>query len=427
MLCTVLSQDFHRFAQETVFVREHLGRRLTKGIGMNKNTTKVAGRVTAAAAIGLGLAASAVSVAAASEHGSRLSHDHGFSSKAHWSNGAQGAVTAVSATSVTILGRDGTSSTFAINTMTTFAEGSTAVTATDLVVGSYVDIQTSSTDTTTAITIDIKAARAIRLGGVVTAVTPTSVTVTGHNGTSSTFTISTATTFSEGGATVTSADLVVGSHVDIQVSSTALTTATSISIKAPRPVRLGGVVTAVTPTSVAVTGRDGTSSTFVITTTTTFSEGSTTVTAADLVVGDNVGIEVTSTNPTTATSVSIALARVSGQVTAISGDTITITNRKGVAGTIVVSSTTTYSKDGTTGALSDVVVDSVVSAQGMVGATPTTLDATSVTIGNKCASWGLGHIATGHLHFSSRGGSGQSSQSQGSGSWGSHKHGDFRR
>jgi hypothetical protein len=398
-----------------------------KGIGMNKNTTKVAGRVTAAAAIGLGLAASAVSVAAASEHGSRLSNDHGFALKAHWSNGAQGVVSAVSATSVTITGRNGTATTFVITSATTFAEGSTAVTATDLVVGSHVDIQASTTDPTTATSIDIKAARPIRLGGVVTAVTPTSVTVTGHNGTSSTFTITSTTTFSEGGATVTATDLVVGSRVGIQVSSTALTTATAIEITAARPMMLGGVVTAVTPTSVTVTGGNGTSSTFVITAATTFSEGSTTVPATDLGVGDRVGIEVTSTNPTTATSINIAPARVSGQVTAISGDTITIADHKGATSTILVSSTTTYTTGGAAGTLTDVTVGSVVSAEGTIGATPTTLDATSVTIGSKCGSWGLGHIATGHLHFSSRSGAGQSNQSHGFHGRSSNKHGNFRR
>jgi hypothetical protein len=397
---------------------------------MNKNTTKVAVRVTAAAAIGLGLAASAVSVAAASEHGSRLSNHHGSALKAQWADGTEGVVTAVTPTSVTITGRDGTSSTFVITTATTFAEGPTAVTATDLVVGSHVDIQTSSTALTTATSIDIKAARAIKLGGVVTAVTSTSVTVTGHNGTSSTYTITSGTTFSEGGATVTATDLVVGSHVDIQVSSTALTTATSINIKAEasRPVTLGGLVTAVTPTSVTVTGGNGTSSTFVITTTTTFTEGSTTVTAADLVVGDRVGIEVTSTNATTATSISIALARVSGQVTAVSGDTITITDHKDVTSTILVGTTTTYSKGGAAAALTDVTVGTTISAQGTIGATPTTLDATSVNIGSKCGSWGLGHSASGHMHFSSRGaGSSQSNQSQGFGGRGSHSHGNFRR
>jgi len=204
-----------------------------KGIGMNKITTKVVGRVTAATAISMGLAASAVSVASASEHGSRLSNHDGFAKKANWADGTDGVVTAVSASSVTITGHDGTSSTFAITTATTFTEGTTTVPATDLVVGSRVDIQASTTTAGTAASINIKANRPIRLGGVVTAVTPTSVTVTGHGATPLTYTITTATTFSEGSTTVPATDLVVGSKVEIQVSSSALTTATSINIKVP--------------------------------------------------------------------------------------------------------------------------------------------------------------------------------------------------
>ncbi len=403
-----------------------------KGFGMNKIMTKVVGRLTAATAISIGLAASAVSVASASEHGSRLSNHDGFAKKANWSDGTVGVVTTVSATSVTITGHDGTPSTFAITTATTFTEGSTTVLASALVVGSHVDIQVSTTTPGTAASINIKANCPIRLGGLVTAVTPTSVTVTGHDGTSTTYTITTTTSFTEGSTTVLASALVVGSHVDIQVSSSALTTATSIDIKAPEQhmMRLGGAVTAVTPTSVTVTGWNGTSTTYTITTTTTFSEGSTTVLASALVVGDHVDIQVSSTAPTTATSIEIALARVSGKVTAVSGDDITVTDHHGNVSTIVVSTTTTYTNGGATAALTDVTVGVFVSAQGTIGATPTTLDATSVSIGSNCGSSGGAHIATGHLNVDSRsfgGGQGNHGHGFGFGGRGSHSRGNFRR
>ncbi|MGC1419815.1 MAG: hypothetical protein WA786_06830 [Acidimicrobiales bacterium] len=369
-----------------------------------------------------------MSVASASEHGSRLSNHDGFAKKANWADGADGVVTVVSATSVTIMGHGGTSSTFAITTATTFTEGTTTVLASALVVGSHVDIQVSTTTPGTAASIDIKASRPIRLGGLVSAVTPTSVTVTGRDGTSVIYTITTATTFSEGSTTVLASALVVGSRVEIQVSSSALTTATSIDIKAPEQhmMRLGGAVTAVTPTSVTVTGRDGTSVIYTITTATTFTEGTTTVLAAALVVGDHVDIQVSSTAPTTATSIEIALARVSGKVTAVSGDDITVTDHHGNVSTIVVSPTTTYTKGGATAASTDVVVGVFVSAQGTIGATPATLDATSVSIGSNCGSSGGAHIATGHLSLGSRSfGGGQGGH--GFGGRGSHSHGNFRR
>jgi hypothetical protein len=312
-----------------------------KGIGMNKNTTKVAGRLIAAAAISTGLAASAVSAASASEHGSRLSSHHGFASKAHWNNAGEGVVTAVAATSVTITAWNDTPSTFAITSATKFAEGSTTVTAADLVVGRHVDIQVSSTATATATSIDIQPARAIRLGGVVTVVTAASVTVTGHNGTPSTFTITSGTTFSE---------------------------------------------------------------------------GSTTVTAAALVVGDRVAIDVSSAAMTTAAAIDVSLARVSGRVTAVSGDNITVMDHKGDISTIVVSAATTYTKDGAAAVLTDVTAGESVSAQGMIGATPTTLDASGVSIGNQCGLSDGSHGDSGHGHQNSdsrSSGGSQGRQSQG--------------
>jgi hypothetical protein len=325
---------------------------------MNKIKTKTVGRVTAAAAISVGLAASAVSVASASSNGSRQFGHDGFASKAHWDNG---------------------------------------------------------------------------LGGVVTAVTLTSVTVTAHDGTSSTFTITGTTTFSEGGATVPATDLIVGSHVDIEVTTALPTTATAINIKVAhaRSIRLGGLVTAASLTSVTVTGWSGTSSTFTITGTTAFSEGGATVPATDLVVGDFADIEVSSSAMTTATSISIELARFGGVVTLVSGDTITITGHKGVTQTIVVGMSTTYSKDGAASALTDVMVGDLVSAQGTIGATTTTLDATSVTIGKFFGSHDGGRNADGRHNFNTRssghqGSQDQGSQNQGFGGRGHADHGNFR-
>ena len=330
-----------------------------KGIGMNKIKTKTVGRVTAAAAISMGLAASAVSVASASSNGSRQFGHDGFASKAHWDNG---------------------------------------------------------------------------LGGVVTAVTLTSVTVMAHDGTPSTFMITGTTTFSEDGVTVPATDLVVGSHVDIEVTTALPTIATAINIKVThaRSIRLGGLVTAASLTSVTVMAHDGTPSTFMITGTTTFSEGGATVPATDLVVGDFADIEVSSSAMTTATSIKIELARFGGVVTATSSGTITITGHKGVTQTIVVGMSTTYSKDGATAALTDVMVGDLVSAQGTIGATTTTLDATSVTIGKFCGSHNGGHNADGRHNFNTRssghqGSQDQGSQNQGFGGRGHSDHGHFRR
>jgi hypothetical protein len=176
---------------------------------------------------------------------------------------------------------------------------------------------------------------------------------------------------------------------------------------------------------------DGTSTPYTITSTTAFTEGSTTVLPAALAVGDRVDIQVSSSALTTVTGINIELTRFAGEVTAVSGDTITISGHDGVSSTILVGTTTTYSKGGAPAALTDVAVSLLVSAQGLIGATTTTLDASSVTIGGPCDSAGGGHGSNDHSNSSSPGdGNNQGnlgSHGQGFGGRGSSHHGNFRR
>jgi hypothetical protein len=325
---------------------------------MNKINTKLVGRVGAAAAISLGLAASAISVASASTDGSRLSGHDSTGGRANCAHGLGGIASLVSSTSVTVTGHDGTSKTYAISPTATYTEGSTSVPSTDLVNGVYVEIQVSSSDPATATSIDIKVAH---------------------------------------------------THT----------------------VRLGGDVTAASATSVTVSGWNGTSNIYAITPTTAFFEGSTAVLASALEVGDRISIQVSASDVTTATTITIAPARFSGQVTGATLTTITITDHKGVSDTIDVGLATTYTKDGATSLLSAVTSGLYISAQGFIGATPTTLDASSVSIGNPCGN--SGHVADGHEHSDTHGfggnqGSGnQGSRNRGFGGHGSSHHGNFRR
>lgn len=145
----------------------------------------------------------------------------------------------------------------------------------------------------------------------------------------------------------------------------------------------GGDVTAVTSTSVTIALWGGSSTTFTLTPSTTFSEGSASTTASSLVVGDRVRIGVSSSDPTTATSVTIELAELYGNVSAVSANTITLTDPQGFSRTVVVSSATTYNHSGASATLADVVVGSKIFAQGAIDANGTTLDALSVTIGTQ--------------------------------------------
>ena len=393
---------------------------------MNKIKTKTVGRITAAAALSIGLAASAVSVAAASDHGSRLSSHHDSFGQSHWNNFLGGVVTAVTATSVSVSQHGGTPVTYTITGTTVFAEGMTTVSATDLVPGSFVGIQVIAAGSTTAGVIEIVPPRPIWEGGVVSAVTLTSVTITDHKGTPSTFAITGATTFVAGKTTVPQADLVVGSQVGIQVSASALMTALSIEITPPRPICVSGLVTAASSTSVTITDHKGTPETFAIIGTTTFAEGKTTVLPAALVVGENAQIKASPGTPPTATRINISLSHFSGKVTLISGDSITVEGFKGVTSTVVTDGTTTFTKDGSTAGLTDIAVGDFINAQGLIGATPTTLDASSVSI---LEHWGQPvHVPLGHQRFNSGGsGSNGGSNSQGFSGHSSFQHGNFRR
>ena len=124
-----------------------------------------------------------------------------------------------------------------------------------------------------------------------------------------------------------------------------------------------------------------TTSTYAITSSTTFSEGPTTVTASALAIGQHVGIQLLTSDDTTAASIDIQLPALFGSVTSVSGDTVVITDLEGFSRTIVVDSSTTYTKSGATSSLSDVVVGSDIVAEGTVDTNGTSLDATNVVIG----------------------------------------------
>jgi hypothetical protein len=125
---------------------------------------------------------------------------------------------------------------------------------------------------------------------------------------------------------------------------------------------------------------DGTTNTYAIASSTTVSEGPTTVTASALAVGQHVGIQL-STDGSSATSIDIQLPALFGTVTSVSGDTVVITDPEGFSRIIVVDSSTSYSKSGATASLSDVIVGNEIIAEGTVDANGTSLDATNLVIG----------------------------------------------
>lgn len=148
----------------------------------------------------------------------------------------------------------------------------------------------------------------------------------------------------------------------------------------PRP--LGGIVTAVSGTSLTVSDPRGTVTTVGLDATTTVTKDRSASTLAALAVGEDVRIIPSAPGSTTAKSVEIEAPSVRGRVSAINGDTITLTGPNATTRTVIVSSSTTYAKNGTAATLADVSIGSSIFAQGsFVSGSTTTLDATSVGIG----------------------------------------------
>jgi hypothetical protein len=177
----------------------------------------------------------------------------------------------------------------------------------------------------------------------------------------------------------------------------------------------GGVVTALGTNSITVKDRHGDTTTYTTSSTTTYFEGKTAVTVSDLAVNEEVGLKLTSTSPQTVTSVEIRLDHVAGTVTAVAGNTITISGHHGDTSNVLVSSTTAFTSDGAASTLAAVVVGAVICASGLPDTTVGTLDASTVSIQGADASHGFGH---GHDSDGSN-----SSHSQGQGQWHGQGHG----
>jgi hypothetical protein len=333
--------------------------------------------------MGLALAVGSIGVASASGRHNTYAADHDCASAkkspfdyARFSEG--GYVTAVTATSVTVLRWNGMSTTYTITPTTVFTEGAQPATAAQLVVGDRINIRLARSAKTTALRINIELAQ---LAGKVTSVSGDTITITGGQGFSRTILVGTTTTYTESGAPATLAAVTVG--VSISAKGTVDTngnTLDALSVTIGHPVTVRGTVTTVTSSSVTINRLNGASGTYTITPTTVITGGAAVMTAASLVAGDQVSIVVNSSALTTAFKINIELAHLVGTVSAVSGTTVTIIAGQGFSRTVMVSLTTTYTKGGAPATLADVVVGVKIDAKGTIDTNGTTLDAVSVAI-----------------------------------------------
>jgi hypothetical protein len=225
--------------------------------------------------------------------------------------------------------------------------------------------------------------------GKVSAVSGDSITVTDPQGFTRAILVSGSTTYSQGGTSVTIAAVVVGSKIfaqgTVDTNGTTLD-ALSIDIAGGTQSQMGfdwGVITAVSSSSVTIESHSGTSTTFSYATSTPITavgHDKITLSSADLVVNEHAGVEFSSSAATTATGVWVELANVSGVVTVVSGDNITISDHQGFTRLVLVGGATTYNNAGAAGTLADVVVGARIRAEGLVDANGTTLDALNVDI-----------------------------------------------
>ncbi len=227
------------------------------------------------------------------------------------------------------------------------------------------------------------------LVGKVTAISGDTITISDPQGFNRTILVSGATTYSQGGTGVASNAVLVGSKIFAQGTVDANGTtldALSIDIAGGTQSQMGfdwGVITAVTATSVTIDSRSGTSTTFTYATTTPISaigHDKLTLSSVDLVVNEHAGVEFSSSAATTATGIWVELAHVSGVVTAVNGDNITLSDHQGFTRLVLVGGATTYTNADAPGSLTDVVMGAHIRAEGLVDANGTTLDALSVDI-----------------------------------------------
>jgi hypothetical protein len=143
-----------------------------------------------------------------------------------------------------------------------------------------------------------------------------------------------------------------------------------------------GTVTAINPSSLTVRDFGGRTTTVATNSSTTYYRDTTKVSRSDLKVGDRVAINVVDPQASspTAGSVRIVLPSVVGTVSAVQGDSFTLTEPVGFRHVIRTTSSTAYRKDRQSSNRATVVTDgATVLVVGTIDANGTDVTATSVT------------------------------------------------
>lgn len=141
-------------------------------------------------------------------------------------------------------------------------------------------------------------------------------------------------------------------------------------------------ITAINGSDVSLKTDDGWTRTIAVTSTTAITKAGATIALGDLAVGDQVRFaeQKAADGSYTITALAVVLPTTGGKVTAVSGDTITVTRPDGSTATIHVAAGTTYKVNGAAGSLADIKVGSFIAAEGTLRADGS-LDASAVHVG----------------------------------------------
>lgn len=129
----------------------------------------------------------------------------------------------------------------------------------------------------------------------------------------------------------------------------------------------GGVtITAIAGSSISLETEDGWTRTISVDDGTTYSKAGEDITLGDLAVGDTIGFRQTLEDDGTWTidSIAVVLPHVGGEVTAVSGATITVERPDGTTATVTVGAEATVEVNGETAAVADIEVGMFLVAEG---------------------------------------------------------------
>jgi Cu/Ag efflux protein CusF len=241
-----------------------------------------------------------------------------------------------------------------------------ATTLASLLAGANVELTISASSASTAIAI---AARSQHVAGTLASVDATAktITLTSHDGTSTTYPLSDTATIIRDGVASTLSNLVVGDRIGLQLSAfdgktaTAITDTTAAVFTHRR--RAFGTVTAIdtTANTISITNLFGstTTTTYALDPSATITADGTSASLGQLAAGARVNLLLTTTGTTTTVAAIIAIQqRAAGTISAIdaTAGTVTITPNNGtVAQTYPVSSTATILLNGTASTLSALI------------------------------------------------------------------------